>query len=219
MVLVHANKERTAYRSLIRGLAYHGGSSIFAQSLVSAHEKDGSAEKCGFCAPSPEPSLIFSPAGPRKLVRLGGLPLTWTQVYDPTGHWWLSTLIAAIPVIVLLGALALLRIKAHWAALIGLASSLTIAIGVFKMPAGMGARTTLYGACYGLFPIGWIILNVIFMYDMNCVTGRFKVLQESLMRLTQDRRLQLLVIAFSFGAFFEGAAGFGTPVAVTAARG
>ena len=143
--------------------------------------------------------------------------MTWTQYYDPTGHWWLSTLIAAIPVIVLLGALALLRMKAHWAALIGLASSLIIAVGVFKMPAGMGARATVYGACYGLFPIGWIILNVIFLYDMNCITGRFKVLQESLMGLTQDRRLQLLVIAFSFGAFFEGAAGFGTPVAVTAA--
>src|SRR5689334_22206678 len=107
--------------------------------------------------------------------------------------------------------------KAHWASLIGLASSLIIAIGVFKMPVGMGARATVYGACYGLFPIGWIILNVIFLYDMNCVTGRFKVLQESLMGLTQDRRLQLLVIAFSLGAFFEGAAGFGTPVAVTAA--
>jgi len=143
--------------------------------------------------------------------------LTWTQVYDPTGHWWLSTLIAAIPVVVLLGALALLRMKAHWAALVGLASSLIIAIGVFKMPAGMGARTAVYGASYGLFPIGWIILNVIFMYDMNCATGRFKVLQESLMGITQDRRLQLLLIAFSFGAFFEGAAGFGTPVAVTAA--
>src|SRR5437879_1769063 len=85
------------------------------------------------------------------------------------------------------------------------------------MPAGMGARTAVYGACYGLFPIGWIILNVIFMYDMNCASGRFKVLQESLMGITQDRRLQLLLIAFSFGAFFEGAAGFGTPVAVTAA--
>src|SRR5438876_5042163 len=85
------------------------------------------------------------------------------------------------------------------------------------MPAGMGARTAVYGACYGLFPIGWIILNVIFMYDMNCASGRFKVLQESLMGITQDRRLQLLLIAFAFGAFFEGAAGFGTPVAVTAA--
>jgi len=143
--------------------------------------------------------------------------VTWTQVYDPLGHWWLSTLVAALPVVVLLGALAVLRIKAHWAALLGLAASLVIAVGVFKMPAGMGARTALYGACYGLFPIGWIILNVIFMYDMNCSSGRFKILQESLMGITQDRRLQLLLIAFSFGAFFEGAAGFGTPVAVTAA--
>ncbi len=143
--------------------------------------------------------------------------MTWTQVYDPLGHWWLSTLVAALPVVVLLGALAVLRIKAHWAALLGLAGSLLIAIGVFKMPVGMGARAAVYGACYGLFPIGWIILNVIFMYDMNCASGRFKVLQESLMGITQDRRLQLLLIAFSFGAFFEGAAGFGTPVAVTAA--
>jgi len=143
--------------------------------------------------------------------------VTWTQVYDPLGHWWLSTLVAALPVVVLLGALAVLRIKAHWAALLGLAASLVIAVGVFKMPAGMGARTAIYGACYGLFPIGWIILNVIFMYDMNCSSGRFKILQESLMGITQDRRLQLLLIAFSFGAFFEGAAGFGTPVAVTAA--
>ena len=143
--------------------------------------------------------------------------MTWTQVYDPLGHWWLSTLVAALPVVVLLGALAVLRIKAHWAALLGLAASLLIAIGVFKMPGGMGARAAVYGACYGLFPIGWIVLNVIFMYDMNCASGRFKVLQESLMGITQDRRLQLLLIAFSFGAFFEGAAGFGTPVAVTAA--
>jgi lactate permease len=143
--------------------------------------------------------------------------VTWNQNYDPLGHWWLSTLVAALPVVVLLGALAVLRIKAHWAALLGLAASLVIAVGVFKMPTGMGARTAVYGACYGLFPIGWIILNVIFMYDMNCASGRFKILQESLMGITQDRRLQLLLIAFSFGAFFEGAAGFGTPVAVTAA--
>jgi lactate permease len=143
--------------------------------------------------------------------------VTWTQVYDPLGHWWFSTLVAALPVVVLLGALAILRMKAHWAALLGLAASLLIAIGVFKMPGGMGARAAVYGAGYGLFPIGWIILNVIFLYDMNCAAGRFKVLQESLMGITQDRRLQLLLIAFSFGAFFEGAAGFGTPVAVTAA--
>jgi len=143
--------------------------------------------------------------------------MTWNQVYDPLGHWFVSTLVAALPVIVLLGALALLRMKAHWAAVLGLLTSIAVAVGVFKMPMGMGLRTAVYGAAYGAFPIGWIILNVIFMYDMNCATGRFKVLQNSLMGITQDRRLQLLLIAFSFGAFFEGAAGFGTPVAVTAA--
>ena len=143
--------------------------------------------------------------------------MTWNQVYDPLGHWWLSTLVAAFPVIVLLGSLALLRMKAHYAALLGLATSLAVALFVFKMPTGMGLRTAVFGLAYGAFPIGWIILNVIFMYDMNCATGRFKVLQNSLMGITQDRRLQLLLIAFSFGAFFEGAAGFGTPVAVTAA--
>jgi lactate permease len=143
--------------------------------------------------------------------------VTWTQVYDPFGHWWLSTLVAAIPVLVLLGALALLRIKAHFAALLGLAASLLIAVGVFGMPLKMGVIAGAYGMLYGLFPIGWIILNVIFMYDLNCEAGRFKILQDSLMSITQDRRLQLVLIAFAFGAFFEGAAGFGTPVAVTAA--
>jgi lactate permease len=143
--------------------------------------------------------------------------VTWTQVYDPLGHWWLSTLVAAIPVLVLLGALGALRIKAHYAALLGLAASLLIAAGVFGMPFKMGVMAGIYGMCYGLFPIGWIILNVIFMYDLNCEAGRFKILQDSLMGITQDRRLQLVLIAFAFGAFFEGAAGFGTPVAVTAA--
>jgi lactate permease len=143
--------------------------------------------------------------------------MTWTQGYDPLGHWWLSTLVAALPVVVLLTALAIFRIKAHFAALLGLAASFIIAVTVFGMPAKMGAITAVYGAAYGFFPIGWIILNVIFMYDLNCEAGRFKVLQESLMGVTQDRRLQLVLIAFAFGAFFEGAAGFGTPVAVTAA--
>jgi lactate permease len=143
--------------------------------------------------------------------------VTWTQNYDPFGHWWLSTMIAALPVVVLLGALAILRIKAHFAALLGLATSMIVAVAVFGMPAKMSVLTAIYGAAYGFFPIGWIILNVIFMYDLNCEAGRFKVLQESLMGITQDRRLQLVLIAFAFGAFFEGAAGFGTPVAVTAA--
>ena len=143
--------------------------------------------------------------------------MTWTQNYDPFGHWWLSTLVAALPVVVLLGALAILRMKAHFAALLGLATSMLVAVVLFGMPAKMSLLTAIYGAAYGLFPIGWIILNVIFMYDLNCESGRFRVLQESLMGVTQDRRLQLVLIAFAFGAFFEGAAGFGTPVAVTAA--
>ena len=111
----------------------------------------------------------------------------------------------------------LLHMKAHYSALLGLATSLICSISIFGMPASLAAKTALLGAGYGLLPIGWIILNVIFMYQLTCEAGLFKVLQESLTGITQDRRLQLLLIAFSFGAFFEGAAGFGTPVAVTAA--
>ena len=143
--------------------------------------------------------------------------MAWNQVYDPVGHWALSTLLAALPIFILLGTLAFLRLKAHWAAVLGLASALLISVFVFGMPAGKGLAVTAFGAAYGLFPIGWIILNVIFLYTLANEKGYFKVLQESLTGISQDRRLQLLLIAFSFGAFFEGAAGFGTPVAVTAA--
>jgi lactate permease len=117
----------------------------------------------------------------------------------------------------LLGTLAFFSVKAHWAALLGLASALAIAISVFGMPLNKAAAVAMHGAAYGLFPIGWIILNVIFLYTLTNQKGLFKVLQESLTSVTQDSRLQLLLIAFSFEAFFEGAAGFGTPVAVTAA--
>jgi len=151
------------------------------------------------------------------ILRIPPLASPWSQNYDPTGRWWLSTLVAALPIVVLLGTLAALHIKAHYAALLGLATALTTAIFVFHMPARLAATTAVYGAGYGLFPIGWIILNVIFMYQLTVESGRFKVLQHSMTGITQDRRLQLLLIAFCFGAFFEGAAGFGTPVAVTAA--
>src|SRR5882724_3157822 len=143
--------------------------------------------------------------------------MPWFQVYDPLGSPLLSTLVAGIPIVVLLGALAFLKVKAHYAALLGLASSLLIAILVFRMPVKMAVATAVFGAAYGLLPIGWIILNVIFLYQLTNERGLFDVLRESITGLTEDRRLQLLLVAFSFGAFFEGASGFGTPVAVTGA--
>ena len=151
------------------------------------------------------------------ILRLSALATSWQQQYDPMGHWWLSTIIASLPVIVLLGALAFGHVKAHYAALAGLATALLTAVVGFHMPARLAGATTVYGLLYGLFPIGWIVLNVIFLYQLTVESGRFEVLKHSLTGITQDRRLQLLLIAFSFGAFFEGAAGFGTPVAVTAA--
>lgn len=143
--------------------------------------------------------------------------MAWHQVYDPVHAAWLSTLLAAMPIVVLLGGLAVFRLRAHVAALLGLGTALAVSVAVFTMPADMALRTAAMGAAYGLFPIGWIILNVIFLYQLTVETGSFKVMQDSLMGITRDRRLQLLLIAFCFGAFFEGAAGFGTPVAVTAA--
>ena len=141
----------------------------------------------------------------------------WSQGYDPLGNAVLSTLCAALPVVVLLGALGFLRMKAHFAALLGLLTSLAVAVLIFHMPARMAASTAVFGAAYGLFPIGWIVLNVIFLYHLTNERGLFKILRESIAAVTRDRRLQVLLVAFCFGAFFEGASGFGTPVAVTGA--
>jgi lactate permease len=144
-------------------------------------------------------------------------PTTWPQVYDPLQNVTLSTLVAALPVVVLLGSLAFLKLQAHIAALLGLASALVVATLVFGMPPSIAGATALYGAAYGLLPIGWIILNVIFLYQLTHDRGLFSILRTSITTVTRDRRLQLLLVAFCFGAFFEGASGFGTPVAVTGA--
>ncbi len=142
--------------------------------------------------------------------------MVWQQIYDPFGSMALSTLLAAIPVVVMLAALGFFHIKAHIAAALGLAAAFCVAVFAYQMPAGMAGKAALFGGFTGLLPIGWIVLNIIFLQQLCEQNGSFKVLQASLSGITNDRRLQLLLIAFCFGAFFEGAAGFGTPVAVTA---
>src|SRR5438094_270950 len=141
----------------------------------------------------------------------------WLQRYDPLNQPALSAVVAALPVVVLLGSIALLRIRIHFSALLGLGVALAIALGIYGMPAKAVAATAAFGAAYGLFPIGWIMLNLIFLYHLTVRSGLFAILRGSLSRLAPDPRVHLILIAFSFGAFFEGAAGFGTPVAVTAA--
>ena len=143
--------------------------------------------------------------------------MSWIQVYDPLGSAWLSTAAAALPIVLLLAALALLEWRAHHAALLGLLSALGISVFVFGMPAGTAVATAAYGAAYGLLPIGWIVLTAVFLYKLTVETGQFEVLKGSVSRLSADRRIQALLVAFAFGAFIEGASGFGTPVAICSA--
>lgn len=144
--------------------------------------------------------------------------LHWTQVYSPlAGSLGLSALVAALPVAVLLGLLGFGHARAHWAALAGLATSLGVAILVFGMPAKLAGSAALMGAAYGLFPIGWIVLGAIFVYDVTVKSGDFEVVKDTVAGVSGDRRIQVLLIAFCFGAFIEGAAGFGTPVAISGA--
>jgi lactate permease len=158
----------------------------------------------------------------------------WNQVYNPFSEnaalsaiaaalspyfstSALSTIAAALPVVTLLALIASGKVKAHWAAIIALAVANLIAIYIFTMPADKSLLATALGAVTGFFPIGWIVLNVIFLYRLTVAHGGFDIIQTTIGGVTADRRLQLLLIAFSFGAFFEGASGFGTPVAITGA--
>jgi lactate permease len=141
----------------------------------------------------------------------------WNQIYDPLGNATLSTIAAALPVVTLLVLIASGKVKAHVAAVIALIVANIITIFIYAMPAAMSVKASLLGVVVGFFPIGWIVLNVIFLYRVTVETGRFELLKRAIGGVTEDRRLQLLLIAFAFGAFFEGASGFGTPVAITGA--
>ena len=143
--------------------------------------------------------------------------MTWTQVYDPLGHWWLSTLVAALPIIVLLGLLAGLKVRAHLCAVAGAATAVICAIVVFGMPARLAVSSFFYGSAFGLLKIVWIVIAAVFLYDISVETGQFEIMKQSVAAITPDRRLQLLLVAFCFGAFIEGCAGFGAPVAIAGA--
>jgi lactate permease len=143
--------------------------------------------------------------------------VTWTQVYDPTGHWWLSTLVAALPIIVLLGLLAGLKVRPHLCAIAGATTAILCAIFVLGMPASLALSSFSYGSAFGLLKIVWIVIAAVFLYDISVETGQFEIMKQSVAAITPDRRLQLLLVAFCFGAFIEGSAGFGAPVAIAGA--
>src|SRR2546423_12404074 len=143
--------------------------------------------------------------------------MQWTQIYDPLGHWWASTLVAALPIIVLLGLLAGFKVKPHWCAIAGAFTAMAVAILLFKMPVVLALTSFGYGVAFGILKIAWIVLAAVFLYDISVETGQFEVMKESVAAITADRRLQALLVAFCFGAFIEGPAGFGAPVAVAGA--
>ena len=148
----------------------------------------------------------------------------WLQVYDPLGsagsalpEYLLSALVAGIPLYALFYMLAIKRTPGHKAAFVGTASAVLLAIVVWGMPAPLALNATLMGSLFGIFPIIWIVITAVWVYNMTVESGEFEIIRESLAALTDDRRLQAIFIAFAFGAFIEGTAGFGTPVAITAA--
>jgi lactate permease len=174
------------------------------------------------CGKSPTEGVLYwlSAADSLTYYDNGLLNLTsmsWIQVYDPLTSPWVSTAAAALPIVLLLVALAVLEWRAHVAAFAGLAAALAVSIVVYGMPVGTAFATAAFGGAYGLLPIGWIILNAVFLYNLTVATGQFDIVKASVGRLSRDRRIQALLVAFSFGAFIEGASGFGTPVAICAA--
>jgi len=142
---------------------------------------------------------------------------TWQQLYTPLGGLGLSALVAVIPIIFFFLALAIFRLKGHVAGAITLLLAILIAIFAFHMPADMAVASAGYGFLYGLWPIAWIIIAAVFLYKLTVKSGQFEIIRSSVMSITDDQRLQVLLIGFCFGAFLEGAAGFGAPVAITAA--
>lgn len=142
---------------------------------------------------------------------------TWQQIYDPLGNLWLSALVAAIPIIFFFIALAIFRMKGYIAGTITVVLALLVAIFFYNMPAEMAFASAGYGFLFGLWPIAWIIVTAVFLYKVTVKTGQFEIIRASVVSVTEDQRLQMLLVGFSFGAFLEGAAGFGAPVAITAA--
>lgn len=143
--------------------------------------------------------------------------MIWAQNYNPLGNLWLSTVVAAIPIIFFFLALTRLKLKGYQAATISAALTLIIAVAVYGMPISTSLSAGIYGFFYGLWPIAWIIIGAVFLYKISVETGQFDIIRQSILGITEDQRLQLLLVGFAFGAFLEGAAGFGAPVAITAA--
>jgi lactate permease len=141
----------------------------------------------------------------------------WTVDPNPLGNVLLSALAAAVPIAFLFWALAVRRMKGHYTAILAAALGVVVAVTAFRMPVGLALRATGYGMLYGVWPVAWIVVTAVFLYNLSVKTGQFEVIKNSLASITDDRRLQALLIAFSFGAFLEGAAGFGTPVAISGA--
>src|SRR5580692_8268814 len=158
------------------------------------------------------------PSGSRERISSPkGAGMNWTQTYDPVGIWWLSTLVGALPIIVLFSLLAGFKVKPHLCAIAAAVTAVLVATFVFKMPPVLAGSSFAYGVAYGILKIAWIVLAAVYLYDISVEAGQFEIMKESIAGITPDRRLQVLLVAFCFGAFIEGAAGFGAPVAIAGA--